>query len=114
MSERDSISHVIDKHQTYEGAWKPICVNSFRTDAVTSVTKGRTHKLPKIFTIVETYGPDHSLENSGHCVMGLDLCFGMMRKYAMVVDDVAAHVNTKHLYDETMCHSARIGVKTLK
>jgi hypothetical protein len=39
----------------------------------------------------------------------------MMRKYAMVIDDVTAHVNRKHLvYDETMCHSARIGVKTLK
>jgi hypothetical protein len=42
------------------------------------------------------------------------LCFGMMRKYAMVIDDVTAHVNPKHLYDETMCYSARIGVKTLK
>jgi hypothetical protein len=35
----------------------------------------------------------------------------MMRKYAMVIDDVTAHVNPKHLYDETMCHSAKIGVK---
>jgi hypothetical protein len=38
----------------------------------------------------------------------------MMRKYAMVIDDVTAHVNPKDLYYETMCHSARIGVKTLK
>jgi hypothetical protein len=34
------------------------------------------------------------------------LCIGMMRKYAIVIDDVTAHVNPKHLYDETMCHSA--------
>jgi hypothetical protein len=39
---------------------------------------------------------------------------GMMRKYAMVINDVTAHVNPKHLHDETMCYSARIGVKTLK
>jgi hypothetical protein len=25
------------------------------------------------------------------------LCIGMMRKYAMVIDDVTAHVNPKHL-----------------
>jgi hypothetical protein len=42
------------------------------------------------------------------------LCIGMMRKYAMVIDDVTAHVTPKHLYGETMCCSARIGVKTLK
>jgi hypothetical protein len=42
------------------------------------------------------------------------LCIGMLRKYAMVIDDVTGHVNPKHLYDETICHSARIGVKTLK
>jgi hypothetical protein len=27
-------------------------------------------------------------------------------------NDVTAHVNPKHLYDETMCYSVRIGVKT--
>jgi hypothetical protein len=32
----------------------------------------------------------------------------------MVIDDVTAYVNPKHLYDEPMCHSARIAVKTLK
>jgi hypothetical protein len=26
------------------------------------------------------------------------LYIGMMRKYAMVIDDVTAHVNPKHLY----------------
>jgi hypothetical protein len=25
------------------------------------------------------------------------LCIGMMRKYAMVIDDVTAHVNPKHM-----------------
>jgi hypothetical protein len=41
------------------------------------------------------------------------LCIEMMRKNAMVIDDITAHVNPKHLlYDETMCYSARIGVKT--
>jgi hypothetical protein len=35
-------------------------------------------------------------------------------KICHVIDDVTAHVNPKHLYDETMCHSARIGVKTHK
>jgi hypothetical protein len=40
------------------------------------------------------------------------LCIGMMRKYAMVIYDVTTHVNPKHLFDETMCYSARIGVKT--
>jgi hypothetical protein len=31
----------------------------------------------------------------------------MMRKYAMVIDDVTAQVNPKHLvYDDTMCLSA--------
>jgi hypothetical protein len=39
---------------------------------------------------------------------------GKKLKYAMVIDDVTAHINPKHLYhDETMCHSARIDVKTL-
>jgi hypothetical protein len=70
----------------------------------TTIDEPKTmHYTPLLTTSTDTSTAFMVIDDVTAHINPKHMCIGMMRKYAMVIDDVTAHVNPKHLYMMRQC-----------